>query len=54
MFKRICLAAPILALSATAASVDPKWALLLVAVGALGFALRDRRSLFGTSQAYEI
>ena len=30
------------------------WVLLLVGFGALGFALRDRRQLFGSSQAYEI
>ena len=31
-----------------------KFALLLLGFGALGFALRDRRRLFGTSQAQEI
>lgn len=30
------------------------WILMLVGFGALGFALRDRRRLFGSSQAYEI
>jgi hypothetical protein len=70
MFKRVFLAGAALALTAGAASANThmiafltkmasapesaKFALMLLAFGVLGLALRDRHRLFGTTQAHEI
>jgi hypothetical protein len=70
MFMRIFLPGAALALTVGAASADnhlvalltqiagapepAKFALLLLGFGAVGFALRDRRRLFGTTAAHEI